>query len=545
MVNVLIIIPARGGSKGIARKNLRSLNSRPLISYSVHTALESRHNPDVYVSSEDKEILSIASNLGSRIHCRADSLALDATTLDPVIYSAYQEIASKENKVYDLIVTMQATSPLLESATLDAAIDRMLESPSVDTIISAIDDTHLTWREGRDSSYCPNYAERVNRQYLPATYKETGGFLITRPSFIGPGTRLGDNVQLFVLANKQEAIDIDTYQDWSLCEYYLKRKTIVFVVSGYSEIGLGHVYNALILANDILNHRLVFVVDEKSQLAFDKISESNYEVHMHSPEDMMESISRFNPSLVINDKLDTDEKYVLQLQGLGAKVLNIEDLGSGAMVADSVINAIYPEKDIVESHYYGEQFFCARDEFFLVPPKHIDEEIQSVLISYGGVDPNNLTRKTVSSIYDYCEENKVKINVIVGMGYERDQSLACFKNINIRKNVKDMAKHMHSADMVFSSAGRTVYELAIVGTPSIVLAQNERELTHFFASEDHGFENLGLGAELAESEICDAFTSIARNYSKRLEMHRRLTKQDVLGGKRRVIKIINGLIEAQ
>lgn len=543
MVNVLIVIPARGGSKGIPRKNLRPLNSRPLISYSIATALKSAHSPDVYVSSEDEEILSVAESLGAQPHHRVHDLALDATTLDPVIFNAYQEIVSIENKRYDLVVTMQATSPLLDASTLDAAIDLIIEDQSIDTIISAIDDTHLTWRKCDDFDYLPNYKERANRQHLPPTYKETGGFLITRPAAIRPDSRIGENVQLFVISNQHEAIDIDTFQDWSLCEYYLKRKTIVFAVSGYKEIGMGHVYNTLILANEILNHRLVFVVDKKSQLAFDKINESNYEVRLQASENIIDDIAPFNPSLVINDRLDTEEAYILGLQNLGAKVLSIEDLGSGASVADCVVNAIYPEDKVVDGHYYGEQYFCARDEFFIVPPPRAPSEVKSVLVSYGGVDPRNLTRKTVESIYQHCQANEISINVIVGMGYGELESLECFEHITVHNNVKNIAKYMYAADIVFSSAGRTVYELAVVGTPSIVLAQNSRELTHLFASEENGFLHLGLGAESLPREINDAFVGLAGDRKKRLRMQRQMVKKDILGGKRRVIKIINELVE--
>lgn len=543
MVNVLIVIPARGGSKGIPRKNLRPLNSLPLISYSITTALKSEYAPDVYVSSEDAEVLSIAEGLGAQPHLRIHGLALDATTLDPVVFNAYQEIASKENKHYDLVVTMQPTSPLLATRTLDAAIGIIIEDQSIDTIISAIDDTHLTWRGNDNCGYLPNYTERVNRQSLPSTYKETGGFLISRSAAVRPDSRIGENVQLFVINNQQEAIDIDTFQDWNLCEYYLKRKTIVFVVSGYREIGMGHVYNALILANEILNHRLVFVVDKKSQLAFDKINESNYEVYLQASGNIIDDISPFRPSLVINDRLDTEKDYVLGLQKIGAKVLSIEDLGDGALAADCVVNAIYPEDKIVDGHYYGEKYFCARDEFFMVSRGRVSQEVKNVLISYGGVDPKNLTIKTVESIYHYCQANEISLNVIVGMGYSELASLERFEHIAVHNNVKDIAKHMHAADIVFSSAGRTVYELAIVGTPSIVLAQNSRELTHLFASEENGFLHLGLGAEILPSEIHDAFVGLAGDYEGRLRMQRRMAKKDILGGKPRVIKIINELLE--
>ena len=268
-MNVLFIIPARGGSKGIPRKNIRNLHNKPLISYSIENALAVDCNKDVYVSSEDDEILTIASKFNAKTHKRNEQLSADEITLDAVIYNAYEEISKSENKHYDLIVTLQPTSPLLKKESIENAINILQENSSVDTVISAVESTHLSWRK-EDNKYVPNYTERLNRQYLTPSYQETGGFLICRSSGISKKGRIGKNVELYELDSTQ-SIDIDTYEDWAISEYYLSRKRIVFVVSGYNEIGLGHVYNTLIIANEILNHELIFFCDAKSDLAYRKI----------------------------------------------------------------------------------------------------------------------------------------------------------------------------------------------------------------------------------------------------------------------------------
>ena len=164
---VLIVIPARGGSKGIPRKNLRALSGKPLIFYSVTTAQKSTFKPDVFVSSDDDEILAIAGKLGAHIHSRDQRLATDATTLDPVIYDAFKAAEQQMNTRYDVIVTLQPTSPLLQPSTLDKALSVLFKDRSIDTIISAVNDTHLTWTQ-EAGAFVPNYEKRVNRQYLPA-----------------------------------------------------------------------------------------------------------------------------------------------------------------------------------------------------------------------------------------------------------------------------------------------------------------------------------------------------------------------------------------
>ena len=106
-MNILVVIPARGGSKGIPRKNLRLLGEKPLLYYSINNALNSKYNLDVFVSSEDYEILNTAQKFGAKTHKRDSNIADDNTTLDPVIFDCYTHAKLSEKKEYDLIITMQ------------------------------------------------------------------------------------------------------------------------------------------------------------------------------------------------------------------------------------------------------------------------------------------------------------------------------------------------------------------------------------------------------------------------------------------------------
>jgi len=539
--NILVIIPARGGSKGIPRKNIRSLNGKPLISYSIQTAITSKYKPDVYVSSEDDEILSISELLGAKIHKRNIEKAFDIVTLDPVIFDAFTSICKKERKNYDIIVTLQPTSPLLKTKSLDKALEKIIENPDIDTIISALDDTHLTWRKLHDR-YIPNYEKRVNRQYLTPVFRESGGFLITRSEFLSENNRIGKNVDLYILDNGEE-IDIDSFQDWHLCEYYLKRKKILFVLSGYTEIGLGHAYNALVIANDILNHEIVFLVDQRSQLAFDKIAEKNFKVTIQRDSSILKDIEELKPDIIINDRLDTSKEYISDLKKMGYKVINFEDLGEGAQSADLVINAMYPEKIPLPRHYFGPKYFCIRDEFIFAPQKIITEKIGCVLLSFGGVDPNNFTCKVLGAIYEFCVENSIAINVVAGFGYERYDSLERFEKINIYKNANNIAEHMVKADIIFTSAGRTTYEAASIGTPTIVLAQNSREMTHFFASWQYGILNLGCGTLISEMEIFAAFKRVVEHPEMRKYMSEMMLNANIREGRKNVINLIKQVVE--
>lgn len=539
--NFLVIIPARGGSKGIPRKNLRPLNGKPLIYYSIRLALNSRFAPDVYVSTDDSEIAYFAEKFGVKVHMRDKNLGGDRVTLDPVIYEAYTAIAKQQKKEYDFVITLQPTSPLLTTQSLDKAIEGMVNNPEIETTLSAVNDTHLTWGKDKDK-YVPRFTARVNRQQLPPVFKETGGFFISRTDIVTPTARIGKKVSLFEVPTA-EAIDIDSFEDWALCEYFLNRKIVLFNVSGYQEIGLGHVYNCLTLANQILNHRVIFLVDDKSDLAFSKIAESNFEVYKQSSANLEDDVLNLKPFLVVNDRLDTSKESVQRLIENNIRVVNIEDLGEGAQYADLVINAIYPEKEVMPQHYFGPDYFCAREEFLLHEEKTVEADVKTVLLSFGGVDPSNLTQKVLESIYDFCIQRNITIEIVLGLGYKNLEGLKPYKNIKLHRNVQSISDFMYQADIAFSSAGRTIYELALIGTPAIILAQNQRELSHFFASNENGFMHLGLGKDVQNERILNAFKELYASVEKRTEMNRKMKQHNIRTGRERVIKLIKDLIE--
>ena len=198
---VLAVIPARGGSKGIPRKNVRLMHGKPLIYYSIQNALACSYIDDVVVSSDDEEILSIAAMYGAKAMNRNSALAQDAVTLDPVIYDAVLRMEQETGKTYDVVVTLQATSPLLTVETLDGALKSFLES-DFDTYISAVNKPHLSWTT-KDGRCVPNYEKRLNRQQLPPNFLEAGAFLITRRACMSENNRIGANASVYEMPEKE------------------------------------------------------------------------------------------------------------------------------------------------------------------------------------------------------------------------------------------------------------------------------------------------------------------------------------------------------
>ena len=171
-MRILAVIPARAGSKGIPNKNIRLINNKPLIYYSIDNARNSKYITDVVVTTDSPEIEVIAKQMGVKSKTRCPELCADDVTLDSVIYDVVKDYDC------DYVITMQPTSPTLTVQTLDDAIKYTLEH-QLDTLISVVNQPHLSWREVSGKKV-PNYKERLNRQYLPAQYNETGAFVISR-----------------------------------------------------------------------------------------------------------------------------------------------------------------------------------------------------------------------------------------------------------------------------------------------------------------------------------------------------------------------------
>ena len=534
-LNILVVIPARGNSKGIPRKNLRSLHGKPLIWYSIRNCLASKWNPKVYLSSDDEEIKTIAKKCGAKIINRSSNLAEDNTTLDPVIYDAYEQAKKIENQDFDLIVTVQPTSPLLKTRSLDEAIEHIIDNSDIDTLISATEETHLTWSQ-KDDRYIPNYEKRVNRQELTPQFKETGGFLICRNSVISETGRIGSGVGLFALKSP-ESIDIDTFEDWNLCNYYLSRKKILFVVSAYDEIGMGHVYRTLNIANEILDHEVLFLFDNKSQLGRQLAKNYHYPNFIQSSDNLLDDIKSLHPDIVINDILDTSESYMNGLKEIVDVSINFEDLGPGSFLSNVTINAMYQDHEKDKDHrYFGYEYSVLRDEFLLSKTKSVAEKVQRILISFGGTDPNDYTNKVLACIYDFCAKQNIKIDVVLGLGY-RHKLNPSFENINVHHKISNISEIMLNSDLAFSSAGRTTIELASLGVPTIVLCQNQRETTHLFSSEENGFNNVGMGSELNNEELFNVFLQ-ALEYDWRKQSNRKMLSLDLSKGKSRVLELI-------
>lgn len=542
MSKVLAVIPARGGSKGIPRKNMRLMHGKPLISYAIENAVSCDLIDDVVVSSDSEEIRAYASQFQG-VSCldRSAKLAQDAITLDPVVYDAVTQQEGLTGNEYDVIITLQPTSPLLTLGTLNKALKEFLKIGN-DSMISVVNEPHLRWKKNDCGQIVADYRQRLNRQQLPPSYSETGAFLICKRSVLTPMSRLGESVSVFEVP-VSEATDIDTKEDWLVCESILSRKTIAFRVDGYKNLGLGHVYRTLTIAYYLIEHNVIFLCDKRHREGIEKLLAANMPVvEISNDNEVYEWVKNNKPDVFVNDCLDTRIEYVESVKRHVGRFVSFEDLGPGARVADAVVNAIYEGAPDHRHIFSGKQYVCLRDEFLTSLPSVYSSEVKHILILFGGTDPLDLSARLYSFARSRIEkDDSITFDIILGSGYSGKLTTKQQTNgININFDVIRVSDYMRRADLAISSQGRTTFELASMGVPTLVLAQNKREQLHTFAQMDNGFINLGLGSEVSDEDIAAAIEWVISSRSIRKEMHRLMLGNDLKSGIRRVKRIILG-----
>lgn len=215
-MKIIAIIPARGGSKGIPRKNLVNFSGKPLIQWSIEAALKSKYITDVIVSSDDDEILNIAKKNKEVLAIkRPIELALDNSKTEPVLTHVLESL--KEEK-FDYLVLLQPTSPLRTFKDIDVAFEKLLNSKAT-SLISVCELEHHPYKtfnideNGYLKGIINNDFPFYPRQVLPKTYRANGAIYIIKVEEFMKESTLLTNKTIHFEMSIESSLDIDTKKD--------------------------------------------------------------------------------------------------------------------------------------------------------------------------------------------------------------------------------------------------------------------------------------------------------------------------------------------
>jgi N-acylneuraminate cytidylyltransferase len=239
MLTILGIIPARGASKSVPRKNIKLLAGLPLIAYSIQEARKATYVSRLVVSTEDEEIASVARRFGAEIpFMRPAELALDHTTDFPVFEHCLEWLRQSEGYVPDIVVQLRPTSPLRRAEHIDAAIALLLKSPEADCVRSvcpAGQHPLKMWvRDGPwlrpfvpETVYGVHEAYNQPRQNLPRAYVQNGSIEVIRTTVITEQRSMtGKKIMAFPM-DEHDSVNIDSPLDWALAEILIKERVAI------------------------------------------------------------------------------------------------------------------------------------------------------------------------------------------------------------------------------------------------------------------------------------------------------------------------------
>lgn len=225
-MRVLGLIPARGGSKGVPRKNIKLLGDKPLIQYTIAAALASGAIDEIMVSTEDAEIAEVAKKVGAQVpFIRPKVLAGDKSpTIDTIVHvlEEYQKLGNS----FDAVCLLQATNPLRSADTIRKSIE-MFKATDADCLLSVREvphefNPHWTFKEDRKSNllYIATGEKNIirRRQELPKAFYRDGAIYLTKTKVILEQKSLYGERISYINLEGEPHVNIDTMKDWELAE---------------------------------------------------------------------------------------------------------------------------------------------------------------------------------------------------------------------------------------------------------------------------------------------------------------------------------------
>ena len=219
-MKIIGIIPARSGSKGVPGKNIKKLNGKPLIQYTIQSALKSKLNR-IILSTDSVEIGEVGQTLGIEYMLRPAELASDSAPMLPVIRHVIEELESN-GEHFDAVMLLQPTCPLRDAVDIDSAI-YIMNHTLPDTIISVskVEDCHPLRMYKMEDGMLKSYHESVtygNRQDLPPVFHRNGAIYCTRIDIIKNEGIYGNKILPYIM-DREKSINIDDLYDWRIAEY--------------------------------------------------------------------------------------------------------------------------------------------------------------------------------------------------------------------------------------------------------------------------------------------------------------------------------------
>ena len=333
----------------------------------------------------------------------------------------------------------------------------------------------------------------------------------------------------------------------------MKNKTIKVVTEGGKKFGFGHITRSLSIVSAFEKYGFSnsFIIDGDDSVK-DMLKQTNYKIYDYKNQtnQLIKDIS--DADLVLIDAINISDGLIKQIEDSSLYTIFIDDekrrniLDRGFVIDWTILcdkkEYFKPFKKDV-TYILGTNYTPLRREFYQAKPNSIRDDINSIMVSFGGSDVRGLTLKVLQSLKEHFP-NTIK-NIVVGGGYEKLEKLKDYKdnftNIFFNVNATDMIKIMQNSDIAIASGGQTLYELAKIGTPtiSILLVDNAIEDTK-------GWDIVGFAKNIGKWNDTHLLENMIKNIKNlkdkniRIDMHKKGLKY--MGGNG-VDKLVKKILE--
>ncbi len=528
-MRVTVVIPARGGSDHVPYLNIRRLGDSPLLAHTIRAAKEAKGIDRIIVSTDDETVAEIARAHGAEVpFLRPRELSGDLSSLMPVVRHAVAE-SEKGHSRPDVVVILQATAPFRLARSIEEAITK-IATGQFTAVVSVTSDLSLRWK-AEGGRLRPLFDRAGRRDEQEPVYLENGAIVAIKRDILETEARFGDSVG-FVVLDKREGFTVHDLEDFWMAERLLREPRILFRVDGSRVLGMGHVYRSLAVAEALRESsraEIGFLMSADHAEGIATVSRSGYPVRVFKPgglEALLDSIRDFAPSVVINDLPLVEETYLRSLAHLGALTVNLvdtlEDLERVSQDAQFVISVMNEDRETPEGFYGGPAFAILR-RHFQGRERAFREKPARILLTFGGADPQSLTLKVAKALAPLTKD--VEVVSVAGPAFPHTLVFEALQRTSgchlplVRGVDVQIADLMLDADLVLCSGGMSVYEIAALGTPGVVLAQNAREDRRMREFSRFGtIEYLGLGVDVDESAILGTVRRILTDPGRRRAM---------------------------
>ena len=323
---------------------------------------------------------------------------------------------------------------------------------------------------------------------------------------------------------------------------------IAFLVEGGLEMGMGHIYRSITLADEIRDKGEICFLTKSDEIVVNQLQKSGFSaIKAKTDDEIARRLEEIHPTVVIIDRLEVEELFAKGLKDkLNTRLVIFGNLSSANKYADVVVNAgvgsSFQNKGFIDKntntlYFYGPRYLILRREFYKFKEKaqKPNGEVRRVLLLFGGSDPLNLTSKVLDELLSWQKE--LKTDIILGSGFtyigelnmvlEKHQSKK--GSVKIYQNIKNVAQLMYKADLVITSPGISMFEALCTGTPVIAISQTafHRNLFDRFFRTLHEDGIIKLKDMISANDFLNPDTKYIKNL-------------DIGGGKAEIINAIVG-----